>query len=1112
MRISFTVATTARRVAYAGNGITTNFAVPFQFFADTDLRVVAVITATGVETTLTLGVDYTATGGVVAQQPGTGFVIATTAPASGITWVIEGASTGAQTADYQQNDPFPAETNEEALDRATIVAQEAVLRAKQSPKLPATYNPAFDPIAIPIPEPGKFLRGRGDAKGWEHADLSSVPTSANAVFYTPGGVDGVTRSVQDRLRETVSVKDYGAQGNGVTDDTLAFNRAFAGGGHVLVPPGDYVVSSATASVDGTRLIGLGNARIVSKSGSTTDVIRAWCNDFEVEGLTFVSTNAPDLNSSLWIAGHRYKVRNCKFYGGTFNLRLPNTNAPGPTYAVYVAGSTDYAMYEDGVIEDVYVQGGNNGVVIQGGKRVSVRNVTCFLMANFGMIIGRGLSMIDFQMTGFRGICCGQYGFSNAGMFGAAGVEPVPMSGMMLSNMYAENTGWNSYLSGINGAIGSGKFGFDITDNGLNGFSMKAAARNCCVGGMESKGNTFDASTGYKTTKTTNASTASGSVLPFASTSNVYKGMTVAGTNIPTDTYVQSLTATTVTLTRAISGTVANGATITFTTNVQPAGHRNVNIEFEYITNLDNSQVAVGLFQSDTSVASTYHTNHNVRVSAITESPVAWRSGLYKKPGDMVTVSGYTWMALGTTTGLPGTTGQTTPSGTYEHNSVTTNSATASGDTLHFASTTGIQTGMVVFGLNIPDGTTVVTVGANDVELSNDVTGSGVANGARVIIAALHYDGGMYWLGMGADDAAASQNNRAMTIQTCNNVTAIVDSVGCSRGLFLTPAGGTDNTIAGLKATVRARSARYGIELTGSGSIVLTNATFVNCDIEADYGFYSSASAGTFDYEVLGGRFIGLTYGFRINNGTNNVRFDGGVHIKNATARALYVPNGTNTLKCGAATFEGSASVNAPVVDFAGGSGTMDWGNAIIVNNNANVVPGWRTTGGTMSTRGNVLRQDLSTAPSTTTRGNVGEFMYLAVPGAVRGYVCVAADFVTPLFTWRALMAQSSVSGSVTQLTNKSTGVTLNASRGTITLEATDTINAGAAKLFTFTNSFVEANDFVSIAHEVGGTGGAYCANVGSITGGSCEVRVTNISTGNLTEAPILRFMVHKGTA
>lgn len=64
--------------------------------------------------------------------------------------------------------------------------------------------------------------------------------------------------------------------------------------------------------------------------------------------------------------------------------------------------------------------------------------------------------------------------------------------------------------------------------------------------------------------TTNGSTASGFVLPFTSTTNVQIGQSVSGTNIAAGSVVTAMVAnTSVTLNYAITGTVANGATITF---------------------------------------------------------------------------------------------------------------------------------------------------------------------------------------------------------------------------------------------------------------------------------------------------------------------------------------------------------------------------------------------------------------------------------------------------------------------------------------------------------------------------------------------------------------------
>lgn len=79
---------------------------------------------------------------------------------------------------------------------------------------------------------------------------ASVAASYNAssVGYTPAGTGAVATTVQSKLRESVSVKDFGAVGDGVTDDTAAFqaavNSATSGCGEVFVPGGDYLISSS----------------------------------------------------------------------------------------------------------------------------------------------------------------------------------------------------------------------------------------------------------------------------------------------------------------------------------------------------------------------------------------------------------------------------------------------------------------------------------------------------------------------------------------------------------------------------------------------------------------------------------------------------------------------------------------------------------------------------------------------------------------------------------------------------------------------------------------------------------------------------------------------------
>lgn len=80
--------------------------------------------------------------------------------------------------------------------------------------------------------------------------LENVGTAdAAAVTYSQGGTGSQQRTVENKLQEFVSVKDFGAVGDGVADDTAAINAALAAaaGSTVYVPAGTYVVTSTLSN-------------------------------------------------------------------------------------------------------------------------------------------------------------------------------------------------------------------------------------------------------------------------------------------------------------------------------------------------------------------------------------------------------------------------------------------------------------------------------------------------------------------------------------------------------------------------------------------------------------------------------------------------------------------------------------------------------------------------------------------------------------------------------------------------------------------------------------------------------------------------------------------------
>lgn len=139
-----TVSSTTNKVSYSGNGSTTVFAYTFKIFANGDLDVY-IRSSAGTETLQTITTDYTVSN---AGNESGGNVTFVTAPASGETVVIQRKLGLTQGTDYVENDPFPAESHEEALDRLTFITQQMQEEIDRSIKASVTNTISSTEFAI----------------------------------------------------------------------------------------------------------------------------------------------------------------------------------------------------------------------------------------------------------------------------------------------------------------------------------------------------------------------------------------------------------------------------------------------------------------------------------------------------------------------------------------------------------------------------------------------------------------------------------------------------------------------------------------------------------------------------------------------------------------------------------------------------------------------------------------------------------------------------------------------------------------------------------------------------------------------------------------------------
>jgi hypothetical protein len=97
------------------------------------------------------------------------------------------------------------------------------------------------------------------------SQLATIP--ATKISFVQDGEDATSRTAESKLREIVSVKDFGAVGDGIADDTAAF---LAAGKGAFVPAGDYVVDASQLKIQ--EYTGSGNIITNGTKAVTTSLV------------------------------------------------------------------------------------------------------------------------------------------------------------------------------------------------------------------------------------------------------------------------------------------------------------------------------------------------------------------------------------------------------------------------------------------------------------------------------------------------------------------------------------------------------------------------------------------------------------------------------------------------------------------------------------------------------------------------------------------------------------------------------------------------------------------------------------------------------------------------
>jgi hypothetical protein len=148
--------------------------------------------------------------------------------------------------------------------------------------------------------------------------LSTGESVAATTTYVPAGAGAVQTNVQAKLRESVSVKDFGAVGDGVTDDAAAIQAAISASNNVFFPAGTYKISTSINLKSDLILAGEGDATVIEYTGTgyaihypnkTTSSVNNVCiRDLTVStstgsGVDFEAVYESEISGNTSIIGH-----------------------------------------------------------------------------------------------------------------------------------------------------------------------------------------------------------------------------------------------------------------------------------------------------------------------------------------------------------------------------------------------------------------------------------------------------------------------------------------------------------------------------------------------------------------------------------------------------------------------------------------------------------------------------------------------------------------------------------------------------------------------------------------------------------------------------------------
>ena len=153
--------------------------------------------------------------------------------------------------------------------------------------------------------------------------------ASNNVSFTASGTGAVATTVQAKLGESVSVKDFGADSTGVADSTAAFAAAAVASLSVFIPAGTYKLSAGSLSFStGVAFIGAGQGAVTLNCTSGTSNLFSWTGSATGGGMSGVTINGSGMTGGNLLSNigqSRWTIRDCILLGGYNGIYIQDQN-------------------------------------------------------------------------------------------------------------------------------------------------------------------------------------------------------------------------------------------------------------------------------------------------------------------------------------------------------------------------------------------------------------------------------------------------------------------------------------------------------------------------------------------------------------------------------------------------------------------------------------------------------------------------------------------------------------------------------------------------------------------------------------------------------------------